>query len=85
VGVIVEYLHLWNILCEVVLQLEVRDSQIWRLPTNGHFSVKLAYEVSSGVQFNSSLSSGFRGSGPQPSVHFFSGWYRITNVGLLTA
>jgi hypothetical protein len=44
VGVLVEYLQLWNILCEVELQLDVSDSHFWRLATSGKFSVKSAYE-----------------------------------------
>jgi hypothetical protein len=44
VGVIVEYLHMWDILSSVGLQQEVQDSHFWRFTTNGKFSVKSAYE-----------------------------------------
>jgi hypothetical protein len=44
VGVIVEYLHLWNILSNVGLHQEVHDSHFWGFTTNGKFSVKSAYE-----------------------------------------
>jgi hypothetical protein len=44
VGMIVDYLHLWNILCEVALHPGVRDSHLWRFVTSGKFSVKSAYE-----------------------------------------
>jgi hypothetical protein len=44
VGVFVEYLQLWSIVCEVELQADVSDSHFWRLATSGKFSVKSAYE-----------------------------------------
>jgi hypothetical protein len=44
VGVLVEYLHLWNILYEIELQREKEDIHFWRFATNGKFSVKSAYE-----------------------------------------
>jgi hypothetical protein len=44
VGVLVEYLQLWNILGEVELQPDARDSHLWRFAANGKFSVKSAYE-----------------------------------------
>jgi hypothetical protein len=31
VGVIVEYLHLWDLLTDLELQPEVEDSYVWRL------------------------------------------------------
>jgi hypothetical protein len=44
VGVLVEYLHLWNILYEIELQPKKEDIHYWRFAANGKFSVKLAYE-----------------------------------------
>jgi hypothetical protein len=44
VGVITEYLHLWNILTEVQLLQGVEVSHFWRFATNGQFTVKSAYE-----------------------------------------
>jgi hypothetical protein len=44
VGVIIDYLHLWNILTEVELQSGVGDSHFWRFATNGKCSAKLAYD-----------------------------------------
>jgi hypothetical protein len=43
VGVIVDYLHLWNTLHDVLLQPGVSDSHFWRFATSGQ-TVKLAYE-----------------------------------------
>jgi len=44
VGVIIEYLHLWNILSNIYLQPEVEDRHIWKLASNGQYSAKSAYE-----------------------------------------
>jgi hypothetical protein len=44
VGVIADYLHLWNALNGVELQPRIEDSHFWRLATNGQYSAKLAYE-----------------------------------------
>ena len=44
VGVIVDYLYLWDILLNFQLQPEVEDKHIWRLSSNGQYSAKLAYE-----------------------------------------
>jgi hypothetical protein len=44
VGVLVEYLHLWNILYETELHPEKEDIHFWRFATNGKFSVKSAYK-----------------------------------------
>jgi hypothetical protein len=42
--VIVDYLHLWNDLQEVVLQPRVSDRHFWWFASNGQYSAKLAYE-----------------------------------------
>jgi hypothetical protein len=44
VGVIVDYLHLWDIVLATVLQPEREDKHIWRLSSNGQYSAKSAYE-----------------------------------------
>ena len=44
VGIIIEFLALWDILSEVVLQPGVEDAHIWRLSTSGQYSAKSAYE-----------------------------------------
>jgi hypothetical protein len=44
VGVIVDYLYLWDILLNFRLQPEVEDKHIWRLSSHGQYSAKSAYE-----------------------------------------
>ena len=44
VGIIIEFLALWDILSEVVLQPGVEDAHIWHLSTSGQYSAKSAYE-----------------------------------------
>jgi hypothetical protein len=39
VGVIAEYLHLWNTLSKVELHLGVEDTHVWRFASNGQFTV----------------------------------------------
>jgi len=45
VQVLIEYLHLWNLLSNVELQSEVDDTHIWRFSTSGVYSTKSAYEA----------------------------------------
>jgi hypothetical protein len=44
VWVILELLHLWEILSNFVLQPEENDTHFWRLAANGQYSAKVAYE-----------------------------------------
>ncbi|WVZ76088.1 hypothetical protein U9M48_024090, partial [Paspalum notatum var. saurae] len=44
VGVLTDYLHLWDLLSDLQLQLEVEDRHIWKLSPNGQYSAKSAYE-----------------------------------------
>ncbi|CAN6247387.1 unnamed protein product, partial [Urochloa humidicola] len=44
VGVLIEYLHLWDIVADIQLQPEVEDKHIWKLTPNGHYTAKSAYE-----------------------------------------
>jgi hypothetical protein len=43
VGAIVDYLHLWNILADFVLQPNTEDIHIFSLSSNGRYSAKSAY------------------------------------------
>jgi hypothetical protein len=44
VGIIVEFLHLWEVLDDFLLQPEVEDSHSWRLASNKLYSAKSCYE-----------------------------------------
>jgi hypothetical protein len=45
VGVISEFLHLWDILASFELQEGVDDNHFWRLAASGKYSAKEAYEI----------------------------------------
>ena len=44
VGVLIEYLHLWDILFDFQLHPDSEDKHIWRFSADGQYSAKLAYE-----------------------------------------
>jgi hypothetical protein len=44
VGIIIEYLRLWDIISDTVLQPQREDKHIWRISSNGQNSAKSAYE-----------------------------------------
>jgi hypothetical protein len=44
VGVMVDYLHLWDILADFLLQPNVEDRHIWRFSSDGQYSAKTAYK-----------------------------------------
>ncbi|GJM87706.1 hypothetical protein PR202_ga03688 [Eleusine coracana subsp. coracana] len=44
VGVIVEYLHLWDILTDLELHQGVLDTHFWRLSSSHAYSSKSSYE-----------------------------------------
>jgi hypothetical protein len=44
VGIIIEYLRLWDIIPDTVLQPQREDKHIWRFSSNGQNSAKSAYE-----------------------------------------
>ena len=43
--VLIEYLHLWDLLSNIELQAGVDDTHIWRFSTTGVYSTKSAYEA----------------------------------------
>jgi hypothetical protein len=45
VAVLSEYLDVWDLLQEVLLQPEVEDIHKWRFEASGQFSTKSAYEA----------------------------------------
>jgi len=45
VAVLAEYLWLWDLLSEVVLQPEIEDNHIWQFSPLGRYSAKSAYEA----------------------------------------
>lgn len=44
VGVIVDFLHLWEVLYNFELEPDVEDVHIWRLSNSGQYSAKSTYE-----------------------------------------
>jgi len=45
VQVLIEYVHLWELLSDVELQPEVEDLHIWKFTSSGLYSTKSAYEA----------------------------------------
>jgi len=45
VQVLIEYIHLWELLSDVELQPEVEDLHIWKFTASGFYSTKSAYEA----------------------------------------
>jgi hypothetical protein len=78
VPVLAEYLELWDLLTEVVLQPNVADTHIWRFAASGQYSAKSAYEAMSLWPSISSLGSGSGKAGHLASANFSYGWLRIT-------
>jgi len=44
VGVILEFLSLWDLVRDVILQPGVEDSRIWDLSSSGQYLAKSAYK-----------------------------------------
>ena len=45
VHVLTEYIHLWELLSNVELQLDVEDTHMVQFSTTGQYTSKLAYEA----------------------------------------
>jgi hypothetical protein len=82
VGALVDYLHLWELLSEVVLQPEAEDKQIFSLARDGKYLTRSAYE---GLSVGSTIFGHYllmwRTWAPQ-SVVSSSGWLPTGDVGL---
>jgi hypothetical protein len=74
-GIIVEYIQVWDHLLEVQLQPEVEDIHNWRLAASGQYSTKYCL----------SHVRGFGNHGRHLSVVCFYGLKHINNVGPLAA
>jgi hypothetical protein len=44
VGVLVDYLQLWNLLSEIVLQPTIEDKHVFSIASDGNYLAKVAYE-----------------------------------------
>jgi hypothetical protein len=44
VGVLVEYIQIWNLLSEIVLQPSIVDKHVFSIALDGNYSAKVAYE-----------------------------------------
>jgi hypothetical protein len=83
VGVLVDYLNLWELLSEIVLQPEVEDKHIFSIAADGKYSAKSAYEASLLDQRPSVTITWFGKPGHLQSVGFSFGWWLTRDAGLL--
>jgi hypothetical protein len=83
VGVIVEFLTLWDALCSVELQPEKEDNHILSLANNGKYSAKATYESLFFDLLSLSLVREFGIRGILRNVNFSCGLWLIKDVGLL--
>jgi hypothetical protein len=81
VVVLSEYLDLWDLLAEVVLQPEIEDSHIWQFAPTGQYSAKSAYGAMfiGAVQFNPWVR--IEKSKAPGSVNSSCGWQHIVSAG----
>lgn len=82
VAFLTEYFNLWELLANVVLQLDVEDSHIWQFASTGKYSAKSAYEAMfiGAIQCNSWERIWKSWA---PGVFFSCGRLHITSVGRL--
>jgi hypothetical protein len=73
VGVIAEYLILWDILSTVELQMGVSGIHFWRLAANKQYSVKVVYEGFFLGRFSLSILRKYGSSGHQLNVIILCG------------
>jgi hypothetical protein len=83
VDVLAEYLGVWDMISQLVLQPEVQNTHIWCFSASGKYSAKSAYEACSSDTFNSTLGKGFGKAGPRASVNFSYGLLQMIDAGQL--
>jgi hypothetical protein len=83
VGVIAEFLTLWDALRSVELQPEKEDNHIFRLANNGKYSAQAAYESLFWDLLSLSLAREFDICGLLRNVNFSCGLWLTKDVGLL--
>jgi hypothetical protein len=74
VGVMVDYLHLWDILADFLLQPNVEDRHIWRFSSDGQYSAKTAYKRFFVGFILSNHGKGFGRLGHHPNAASLFGW-----------
>jgi hypothetical protein len=85
VGVLVDYLQLWNLLSEIVLQPTIEDRHVFSIASDGNYSAKVAYEgLFMGSVSISATIPGCGKPGPHLNADFLFGSLRITGAGQLT-
>jgi hypothetical protein len=81
VGVPAEFLNLWDILSQVILQPKSEDKHIWRLAASFDYTAKSAYETLK-EPFYSVHGSIFGEPGLLTNIAFSCGWSRTISAGL---
>jgi hypothetical protein len=77
-----DFLHLWDIVAQVVLHLDKYDKHIFRLAANGKYSAKAAYEGLLDL-CNLNLMRGFGNPGHRQNVVSSCGWLPLRSAGRL--
>ena len=86
VGIITEFLALWDILSEVTLQLGVEDAHVWRLSASANIrqNLHIYMRPSSLAPLHSDHGSVFGKLGLLESAASLCVWQHITNAGQQT-
>jgi hypothetical protein len=85
VGVIVDFLHLWEVLYNFELEPDVEVSTFGGYQIVGNTLPSLLMRVSSWDLLSLDLMRGFGDPGHRPSVVFSYGWWPIIGAGQLIA
>jgi hypothetical protein len=86
VGVLVDYLQIWNLMSGTVLQPTIEDKHVFSIAPDGIYSAKVTYEgLFMGSTFFRHYSKVWRGGlGPRLNADFIFGLWRTTGAGPLT-